>query len=179
MSYYKATGGVPPEIIATREKSIWELRQKGYTHQRIADEVGLERSAVTKILQRLSARVVEKLDGLAKEQLTTQIDRLEFIADEMFQAWQKSKEAQKSVSKKTGSGGEQLTIQTEDQDGNIRYLVEARAAMADIRKILGLDAPLRQEHEINIDWSGLNNAQLQRIAQGESPANVLADKSSG
>jgi predicted transcriptional regulator len=152
------SGGVPKEILAEREVQVWTLRQKGYTHQRIADEIGLERSTVTKMVHRITGRVVNKLDEVVKEQIVIQVEQLSFIVDEMFQAWQRSKEAQKSVSKKTIAGGgrfnkakgEELTVETEDQDGNERYSAEARAAMADIRKILGIDAATKIEQSGNV-----------------------------
>lgn len=152
----RTTGGVPKEILREREQQSWALRQRGFTHQRIADQLGLDRSTITKMLGRLSARVNAKLGQEITEHKMAQLEQLSFIIDECMQAWERSKESQKSVSKKTTDAGkltgrkaEEILMQTEDQDGNIRYITEARAAMADIRKILDIDAPIRNKQEIS------------------------------
>ena len=39
------------QIILERFVKIFELREKGYTHQKIANEVGLDRTYISKILK--------------------------------------------------------------------------------------------------------------------------------
>jgi len=146
----RSAGGIPKEVLAEREVQAWTLRQKLYTHQRIADELGLERSTVTKILQRVTKRALNGLSEDIREKKIAQLEQLEHIADEAIQGWHRSKEATKNVSRRTSkkagrfaSGGEneETLIQTSDKDGDPRYLETAMKALADIRKIVGLDAP--------------------------------------
>lgn len=146
----RSTSGIPKEILAEREVQAWTLRQKFYTHQRIADEMGLERSTVTKILQRVTKRALTGLAQDIQEKKAAQLEQLEYIADEAIQGWHRSKESTRNVSRRTSerpgrfaSGGkmEETLIQTSDMDGDPRYLDAAMKALADIRKIAGLDAP--------------------------------------
>ena len=146
----RSTSGIPKEILAEREVQAWTLRQKFYTHQRIADELGLERSTVTKILQRVTKRALTGLSEDIREKKAAQLEQLEYIADEAIQGWHRSKEATKNVSRRTSekagrfvSGGknEETLIQTSDMDGDPRYLETAMKALAEIRKIAGMDAP--------------------------------------
>lgn len=149
---------VKPEILAERERNIWDLRQKGYTHTRIAAEMGLDTSTITKTLQRLTRRVNAQLEDDMIEQRITQIARLDMIADEALQAWHKSQEADRTVSKRTAQGAsmgfkrapaEEIVVQTKNREGEARYLETARLALADIRKILALDAPVKQDVQLH------------------------------
>lgn len=179
---HNTTGGVPKEVLAEREAQVWALRRQGYTHERIAAELGLERSTVSKMLTRLTKRANTHLEEEIVEVKLAQIGQLQYIADEALQAWHKSKEAQKSVAKRTlnrpnrfgrGQPEEEMTIQTEDQDGNPRYLEAARGAMGDLRKLLGLDAPARSEitgkggGPVQLDVTKLTDEEL--LAVIESP----------
>lgn len=62
------------------------------------------------------------------------------------------------------------------QSGNPSFLDQEQKYFAAMRKMFGVDAPDRQEN-INIDLNNLSDEQLQRIANGEHPATVLADTS--
>ena len=142
-------GKVSREVSLEREKQSWALRQRGFTHRRIADELNVDHSTVTRILQRVSKRAIAHLTEVVQEQIVAQLAQLEYITDETFQAWHRSKEPEKSVAKRTMPGArnkfgqqasnEEITIQTQDQDGNVRYLTEARAALTDIRKLLNIE----------------------------------------
>lgn len=146
---------VPKEVVAERERVAWDLRQQLWTHQRIADKLGVDRSTVTKMLGRLSAKANKRLAELVTDTKLAQVEQLAYIADEAIQAWHRSKDPQKQVGKRTvtpggilgkGKAAEEMSISTVDQDGNAKYLDTARAALEDMRKLLGLDAPIRAEH---------------------------------
>ncbi len=167
----RSAGGIPKEVLAEREVQVWTLRQKFYTHQRIADELGLERSTVTKMLQRVTKRALNSLADDIREKKVAQLEQLEYIADEAIQGWHRSREAQKNVSRRTtekagrltGGKREETLIQTSDMDGDPRYLETAMKALADIRKIAGIDAPKAVElsgkdggpveHVIRFEWA--------------------------
>lgn len=150
----RSTSGIPREVLAQREAQAWTLRQKFYTHQRIADEMGLERSTVTKILQRVTKRTLTKLGDDILEKTAAQVEQLEYVADEAMQAWHRSKEAQKNVAKRTVSRpgrfraadkSEDILVQTSDNDGDPRYLDAAMRALGEVRKLTGMNAPQRTE----------------------------------
>ena len=150
---------IPAERSRQLEKDAWELRQKGWVHQRIADELGYERSSVTKALKRVLKRVVKQLDDDVRDETMSQIGQLRFIVDEGFQAWEESKAASKQVRQKriqtapgaTPTGNpialapDEITTQVSDNVGDTKYLTEARNAMADLRKLLGINAATKFE----------------------------------
>src|SRR5690349_450448 len=82
----------PREVILERERRAWELRQARKTHAQIAEALGLERSAVTKILGRLHARYAKSLLGNIAEVQGSQIVDLEYVRDEALFAWEASKQ---------------------------------------------------------------------------------------
>ena len=150
-------GRVSVEEARQHEARAWELRMIGYTHDRIAEELNMKRSSVTKILARVRKRVQSKLDSDVEQHHSEQIARLNRIYYEAMHAWENSKQTSKTVSKRrTGagtvpvegeanlSGGqEEVTIKLQDEDGDPRYLTAAMAALSDLRKIQGLDMPVK------------------------------------
>lgn len=145
-----------------RERAIWTLRQKGLTHQEIADQVSMERSSVSKILKRLNNRFLDKMDDQIQQAKIEQWQQLDYIVSESLSAWERSKEAQRNIKRTQESlehpgglgGGTQdpekplvqsvsTTTAVIDQDGNPNYLKAAREALADMRKLLGIDAPTK------------------------------------
>jgi predicted transcriptional regulator len=140
---------IPKEISKERERVVWSLRQKCWTQERIAEYLEISQSAVAKILLRLNQRYSKELNEDIERVKTEQLAQLEHIADEAMQAWERSKEAAKTVRVKKGLGrdnqdGEQ-TNEARDQDGDPRYLTVAMKAKEDIRKITGSDAPTKSE----------------------------------
>lgn len=101
-----------------REKAILEKRLQGWTHGRIADDLGIDRTTVTKTLARLFRKAAEKLETDAAAFRAEQLAQLDAAIDEALQAWRRSKAA---------------------GEDDPRFLAEARAAMKAQREILGLD----------------------------------------
>jgi hypothetical protein len=72
-------------------------------------------------------------------------------------AWEESKKPQKSLTTKHGPSGDngepgkvkESLSALRDQDGDPRYLEQARQALADIRKIWGVDEPTQTKNDIN------------------------------
>lgn len=155
-----------------REVEAWDLSSQGWTHKRIAEKLQVDRSTVTKILQRVSTKAAQNMLDEAIIEKMRQVELLRFVIDESLQAWERSKEAAKVATKKTSDKGEEITQQAKEQDGDPRYLSEARAAMADIRKILGLDHPLKL---LQLDFGSLTDAQVDAIASGKDPFTVITD----
>jgi len=160
-----------------REQQVWSLRSRGYTHERIASEVGVDKSTITKMLQRLSLAASKLLISEVVEEKYAQVGMLRHVIEESMDGWERSKQSAKVLTTKTtsnpGEGGSKpsdATVRVADQDGDTRYLSEARAALADIRKLLGLDSPSKL---MNINLESLNDDQLQRIANGEDPMIVV------
>lgn len=172
-------------MLLERERRAWDLRQQGLTHERIAAELNLDRSTITKMLGRLSVRASKNMMEMVIEEKIGQIARLNHIVDEAMQAWERSKETAKTVRRQQADAAAQeegdvegsarkkkvtTTTLVQDQDGDPRYLDVAIKAMNEIRKILGLDAPAKN---LNVDLSTLTDEQLDRLVKGEDVLSVL------
>ncbi len=165
-----------------RERVVWNYRMRGWTHEMIADELGLERSTITKMLGRLSQAASKELTSTVIEEKYAQLAQLRHVIAEATEAWERSKQVDKTMTtrnnqttergKTTTLPGGEVTVRVQETDGDPRYLEVANKARADIRKLLGLDAPTKI---INLDR--LDNAtdeQLERIIAGEDPLVVFS-----
>lgn len=140
---------IPKEVTLENERRAWALRQKMWTHERIAQELGLERTTVTMMLKRIGNRHLKTIQDEVASIRAEQLDQLSYIADEAMQAWESSKAPSKSASKTSkkrtsgGAGDDETRVETKERDGNPAYFTAAMKALEDIRKLLGLDAPIK------------------------------------
>lgn len=141
----------PFALVRQREEIAWRLAAKGYTHDKIAEELGVERSTVTKMLHRVEKRAVAKMDGEVKEEKVRQLAVLHVVQDEAMVAFEESKKPEQTVEQKesgNSKGGDDdggKSIETKKKvttkTGDPAYLDRAMEASTQIRKLLGLDAP--------------------------------------
>lgn len=106
-----------PKITAEQVDRMIELRRKCWTHQRIANELGITREAVCKHLMKFSREAFRRLEDRYVAEQVAQLDQLDEMAESAMDAWQSKKDA--------------------------AVLGQARGALADKRSILGLDAPTK------------------------------------
>ena len=141
-------GREPRATVQARALRVLERSVAGLSQREIAAEEGISQSAVSKILQRLEARVLEELVGRVEQQKARQSLRLDYLYGESLRSWEASKDdATRRVQRTThaGAGGAvgatvaQLVVET--QHGDPRYLEVARKVLADQRRVWGLDAP--------------------------------------
>ena len=104
-------------------------------------------------------RHYEDVDKVKAEQ----ISQLAHMADESYQAWERSKEASKLVRQKDNHNGVETTKEAREQDGDPRYLSETRKALEDIRKIVGADARIKIDARFS-DLEKLSDEELQQRA---------------
>ncbi len=140
---------VPPtkEEVTERERRAWALRtQHGLSHQQIADELGVERSTVTKLLGRMNSRLHKTLEKELEQRKAEQTAQLEHIFAEAIGAWEESKPraAVTRIDEELSGKGEAVAelIVRGDRSG---FLKAAMQALGDARKIWGLDAPAKAE----------------------------------
>jgi predicted transcriptional regulator len=145
---------IPLEVTRERERRAWDLRQRGWTQQRIADELGITHQAVSALLKRLDRRFLAKSDDLIAAQKAAQTQQLQYIADEALQAWERSKLDAETVVTTSGRAHvskegdvtllpDETKVQIQGQSGDPRLLDQARGALEDIRKVWGIDAPTK------------------------------------
>jgi hypothetical protein len=154
---------IPKALTRQREELAWELSAKGLTERKIVEELdkaGLGRitqQGVSAILIRVEARALAEMTSRVGGLKAKQTSALWHIFQEALSAWERSKQAAKTLTKQVegaaagavpGSSptgvagkGERVTTQIREQDGDPRFLDQARAALADLRKIWGADAP--------------------------------------
>jgi predicted transcriptional regulator len=159
-----------PEIVLDRESRAWQLRQQGWSQMRIAKELGIDQSTVSRLLQRISDRVLAELQENVERVKVEQTVQLEHLYDEALQAWERSKQDAVKITTETppaereGASNATVTEEVKGQVGDRAYLDEARAVLADIRKIWGLDSAKK------IDTT--SNGETVKFYAGFSPDDV-------
>ena len=125
-----------------------ELAIEGWTQHEIAADLHVSQSAVSKILQRADERVLQELTATVQRQKVRQTQRLERVIREATRAWEQSKgDATRRRQRKSEGDGESAGAHTiaevviDTRHGDPRYLDAIRKALADVRKVWGLDAP--------------------------------------
>jgi hypothetical protein len=140
------------------ELRIWALLSEGKTPSAIARDVGIARQSVHRIIRRVEAKYNQAIASSVGRLKARQARALEAVLDEALDAWERSKHPARRVRKETGHpsssraddsrSGERSRARTDltrtevqSRVGDPRFLTEARQALADIRKLYGLDAP--------------------------------------
>jgi hypothetical protein len=135
----------PPEVVAQREADAWELRRKGFTHEQIAERIGVTRQGVSKILKRVSLRVLKEMHEDVKAAKAEEAAQLNHLVSEAFAAWEKSKAPLDRMTRTYTRGDDGKPVETgavvvqQDQVGDPSYLDRAMAAMDRLNKLFGMD----------------------------------------
>lgn len=131
----------------------WELRLQGLRNQALIDRLEAEghgrlsTSGLYKMLARVEKRVAANMTMESVRQTAEQLVRLDLIVAESMQAWEQSKQDGRAIREKRTPGQDQGTERVETtreqkgQCGDPAFLRTAMEAMAEQRKILGLNAP--------------------------------------
>lgn len=148
-------------IRLARREAVWELRCRGYTQERIVEilithGIVMSQSTVSRDLDWCFRTYRERLLDSVGRVMVEHVGTLEYILEETMAAWEESKlealEVQRKSLQAQASTGQapgqpptakaaEQTTKVKSQTGEPAYLREARAAMADIRKIIGADRP--------------------------------------
>ena len=132
--------------------------------QRIAAELGVDQSTVSRGLARVHRRSLEDLDGTVRLRLITLVEQLDHVLDESLQAFERSKQPRKVASRTVADnpasfeedpwnpddapGGTKKkipptlttsTTQVEERDGNPAFINAFYAGTDRLRKLLNLD----------------------------------------
>lgn len=173
----------PPvdNIQRARETRAWRLRSRGWSQQRIADELGVTQSAVSRLLGRVERRELRRMSASVERIKVVQSAQLEYVADEALAAWERSKTPRKRAASKRavgegqGEGGDEIqTTEVIERDGDTGYLYAAMTALTHQRSLWGLDvAPALQEPmasvaELARDFLGRGTAYENRRAEEEA-----------
>ena len=153
--------------------AVARLYLTGHVQVEIARQTNVVQSQISydlKILQRRWRTASATDFNEAKQRELARIDVLEL---EYWQAWRESKDQKtRTAIKRVGPQAQtvkEASTQTEERNGDPRYLKGVQWCIEQRCKLLGLNAP-----DFNIDLSNLSDEQVQRIARGESITSVLA-----
>lgn len=137
-----------------RDRKIWELRQRFYTYEAIGLELGISKKSVCVRLSRLTKRYRDRhLDDVDRIK-TEQIAEHEHLAHEAYQAWERSKNELKKFNDADLDHDQHV-------NGDPRYLDMVMKAKQAIRKIVGLDAPIKIDNKY-AEFKNLSDEELQR-----------------
>jgi hypothetical protein len=175
---------IPRSLSLHRKRRAWELHMKFYSHQEIADDLGMSLHAVTKMLCRLFAEFKQTFIHDVEQIQIEHIAHLKTIAREAMTAWEVSKKSIKKVKERKETvggiviGSIEHTNETEFQDnidpdrkkkmqdplkiaGNSQHLKIAIDALNQIRELTGAKAAMKHEFA----FSDLTDAELLSKAQ--------------
>jgi hypothetical protein len=168
--------------IESRRCQVADLFLRGIKRQvELAQRIGVNRSTISRDLRVLNDRWKESgvrdLDAAKGQEL----DRLDLLEREAWQAWEKSKGAHETTTTEQTStgGGERVkaAIRKDEQCGDPRYLAVVQWCIEQRGKLLGLHAP----HKVAPAARDAEEAPLIRIVEvalsngraDGAPANLL------
>lgn len=173
--------------LAAREEQAWRLRLIGKSEREIAETMGLSQPGVHQILKRVEKRALAEAKAMVLRVKVREHARLEFIFSEAMAGYERSqRQAEREITEaKRGTdgnaAGSKIQRMREGRDGDPVWLNTALAAGDRIRKLWGLDAPVKIQNVREPDAvEQMNNAQLldalareiaeerRKLAQGES-----------
>jgi hypothetical protein len=120
IAHLHKAGTVPPMALSReREAQAWQWSCLGWPVSRIAEELGVAIPSVYHMLHRVEKKLLAEMVDLTEREKRRQTTALHHLLDEALQAWERSKQ--------------------ETAVGNLQCLQEARAALADLRKVWGVE----------------------------------------
>lgn len=175
-------GHEPRGRVRLREAQVFEYVLEGRTQHQIADALSISQPAVSKIVRRVEERLLADIAYKADRQRARQTFRLEHVYSQAMGAWQNSKQEgvrrrQRKTEHDDGAGSTVAELVSENRHGDPRYLDEARKALADLRKVWGIDAPERVSIDAVSVFASMSDEALDlelirhlRLVQPASPA---------
>lgn len=146
---------LPDSII----REALKLQDRCWTAESIADHLQINVYTLRTRLWKINKAAHERLLANRTAIKAKQLRQLEYIAHEAMQAFERSTKNAQTVKKtkapagKRGADSEEKTeITVKGQSGNPAFLAEARAALAEIRDILGLDHKHATEEQPGNDF---------------------------
>lgn len=166
------------EVVLARRQQVADLYCQCYQQQEIASKLGVDASTVSRDLAWCRAQYLAKtIDSMAEAQALHRA-RIEWSMREAAEAWHKSKEP-REVSETEATEGGSPTAQTprrkaklrkEGQWGDASLLAAYQHGLDQLADLDGLNAAKR----ITVDLDSLTDAQLLRLAAGETLERVVA-----
>jgi hypothetical protein len=141
----------------------WELRAQGVSVREISRRMGLGRNATQAALARCHKEAKQLLGEHIVQQQAIRLEQLETLLEEALAGWRRSQEEittietdgraelvagdEKSGSDRVVTLPKLVVRQTRQSAGDPAFLGRAREVLADMRRLMGLDAPRRIQLE--------------------------------
>jgi predicted transcriptional regulator len=135
-----------------RQQLVWRFSAElAWTQQQIASFLEVSQATVCRDLAAVNAEIHERLAQMVETEKLLQVAQLKHMASQLLEAWEASKAPLQEVTETKividgeqpeQAIGRQVRTRVRGREGDRGYLAEARACLADIRKILGADAPI-------------------------------------
>jgi DNA-binding transcriptional ArsR family regulator len=109
---------VSADLSAFRDARILELLAKGLTHQQIAQDLGIDRSSVTKRLSKIGRAAAAQREDLKDQLLISQVEQLQYIISQAMDGWRRSREPLRRVSRMELIGLVRKPKPVEKKDGD-------------------------------------------------------------
>lgn len=132
-----------------RERDLAKIAEhylRGYSHEQIAERVGLSRQQIGYDLKVLRERWRESQLAAIDEVKARELEKLDRMESELWEQWERSKgdRTRRKVGTKSGAqAGETREMVTEERLGDPRYMQAILQCIEKRTKLLGLDAPLK------------------------------------
>ena len=156
---------IPQWEPSARDLEIYAEVVKGNrTPAAIGADHGIPRQRVNQIADKIESWLAPQYMERIREIKAGHTGRLMHMYHQAMEAWDASKG--KVIIRTVKSGGKygvEKSRRSEHRNGNPTYLAEARACLAEIRKIWGADAPLKVEHSGEIRVAGDVEGARQRM----------------
>jgi len=170
-----------------REQHLVEIARRylhGMSQMEIAAELELSQSQISRDLKVLHDRWTKSALVDLNEAKARELARIDNLEREYWDAWRDSRgerletNTEQIAGDKTGDR-KKVSIKKVKLEGNPDFLAGIQWCIEMRCKILGIYQPGRASNPLAfIDYSRLNDAQLERIAAGEDPLRVLINGNS-
>jgi hypothetical protein len=163
-----------------RLNTISDLYASGWRLIDIAEHLNLSTNTISADLNIIRARWLEKQTMNFSERQALELEKLDKMERELWEAWEKSK---KGLKRKTGTeiarenargqSTERIrTIEELDQPGDVKYLELIHKVIAQRSKMLGLDAPTVIQHTGELALNSYNIADRNKLSD-EQKTNLI------
>jgi hypothetical protein len=155
---------------------IAELTLQHVKQTVIAQQLNLSQQTISRDLQEVKRRWLQKATVSFDEHVAHEIAKLEILEREYWAGWKRSQQPRKlvTVREKTDATPGEKEAREGMRDGNPRFLEGVLFVMERKARLLGLDKPARINGTIQtFDLTKLSDEQLERIANGESIESVI------
>lgn len=157
------------------DPNLWhkviDLQAAGYTQRQISEQTGLRVRTIRRWLARHNAKVIASAEKRLWNIKARMIEQLQHAQSEAMRAWERSKLDAETLEETTDARGGSSKHTLKGQTGNPAYLAEARAAMADLRKILRMeDQPATPVKSVTVEYHRIPDADERFVGTGGHPA---------